>query len=336
MAGKNNRYTPNKSNIFSRFFNYDKDGKGVKKRRITDKERYSLKGFFSVYKSQFWNLITLNLMFMLMISPAICGILSFLGVFSTRMPTPSNILFAPIYGAQMCSGGNPAISGLLGTFGTQNAVLIGNTVTNTLNIITLLAVLTFGMANAGMTYILRGYTRGDYVMLWHDFFKAVKKNLLGSVIMGICDIVMIILLAYSAYYYSSMQSLLYFVMFAMCFIYFLMRFYIYIMLITFKLSPLKLVKNAFILAILGIKRNIMAFLGIAVFAGICYILLGFAVQFGIILPFFLAISNTSFMACFAAYPNVKKYMIDPYNADHPKDGGDDYAIEEEPIFIDRG
>ncbi|MCL2773588.1 MAG: DUF624 domain-containing protein [Oscillospiraceae bacterium] len=335
MAGKNNRYTPKKNNIFSRLTNYDKDGKGVKKRKITDKERYSLKSFFIAYKSHFWNLITLNLMFMLMISPIICGILSFLGVFSTRMATPSNILFAPIYGAQVCSGGNPVMSSLLGIFGTQNAVLLGNPVTNTLNIIALLAIFTFGMANVGMTYILRGYTRGDYIMLWHDFFKAVKKNLVGSIIMGICDIAMIILLAYSAFYYSSMQSLLYFVMFAMCFVYFLMRFYIYILLITFKLSPVKLVKNAFILAVLGIKRNLMAFVGIGVFALICYMLLSFAVQFGIILPFFLAISNTSFMACFAAYPNIKKYMIDPYNADHP-DGGDDYKIEEEPIFIDRG
>ena len=336
-----------KNNVVSKLMGLDKDGKGVKKRKITDKERYSFKSFFYLYKNQFWNLIVLNLMFMLMISPVICGILLYFGVFATRAPTPSNILFAPVYGAHLCSP-NPATSNLLGIFGTQSTILIGNSVTSALFYITLLVFLTFGMANVGMTYILRAYVRSDYVFLWHDFFRAIKKNFVSSIIVGICDLAVIILLVFSMFYYYTAPgdfsyTILFFIMFAMTFIYFLMRFYIYILLITFKLPPLKLIKNAFILALLGIKRNIMAVFGIIVFLTVFLALFMFPAMagLGMTLPIFLLISNAGFMACFAAYPNVKKYMIDPYYAEHPEKGGGDnledkLAIEDEPVFIDRG
>jgi len=61
----------------------------------------------------------------------------------------------------------------------------------------------------------------------------------------------------------------------------------------------------------------------------------FSIPFGITLPFFFLMSNGSFIACFAAYPNVKKYMIDPYYSEQAEKD-DKLEIEEEPIFIDRG
>ena len=124
-------------------------------------------------------------------------------------------------------------------------------------------------------------------------------------------------------------------MFAMSFIYFIMRFYMYIMLITFKLSPIKLIKNSFIFVMLGIKRNIAAFAGIVLFVLLCVVIFMFSVPFGITLPFFFIVSNCSFAACFAAWANVKKYMVDPFY-EH-KDGEKfDLKIDEEPVFVDRG
>jgi len=325
--------------LFSKITGYDKDGKGVKKRKISDKERFSLKSFFVVYKSQFWNLIILNLIYMLMMSPIVCGLLSFMGVFSTRIAAPSNIFFAPVYGAHLCYP-TPVTSGLLGIFGTQDTITTGNTTVTVLNCIALLVFLTFGLANTGITYVLRAYTKGEYAYLWSDFFKAIKKNFIGALALGIVDLFVIILLIGSTYFYYTASggienTILFLITFAMSVIYFMMRFYLYILLITFKLSPFKLVKNAFILAILGIKRNIMAIVGILVLALLYVALFMVSVPFGVTLPFFFLVSNMSFFACFAAYPNVKKYMIDPYYAEHPKNE-DKFVIEEEPIFIDRG
>jgi len=335
---RNNNQTLSKK-VFNKLTGYDKDGKGVKKRKITDKERYGLKNFFIIYKQQFWNLIVLNLIFMLMISPAVGFLLNVLGIFHTRMPTPSNILFAPVYGMHLCYP-TPATANLAGIFGTQMTNLVGNNITSVLYAVTLIAFLTFGLANAGMTYILRAYTRSDFVFLWHDFFRTIKKNFFGAMILGIADLFVMILLVFSSYYYYTASldityTVLFFITFSMGVIYFVMRFYLYILLITFKLSAKKLIKNAFILALLGIKRNLMAIIGIVAFSLIIVGVFMFWPQMGMVLPFFFIISNGGFMACFAAYPNVKKHMIDPYYKDRPQTD-EKLVIEEEPIFIDRG
>lgn len=345
MADKNPRNKNDNplDNLSKKFFTFlsgysTKDGKGVKKKKITDKERYSLKGFFLAYKAQFWNLIVLNLIYALMLSPVVCGILSFMGVFGTRASAPSNIFYAPVYGAHLCLP-TPATANLVGVFGSQGTVVSGNTATNVLNIIALCVFLTFGPANAGMTYILRAYTRGDYAYLWHDFFSTIKKNFFGSIVLGFADLLVMVLLGYSTYLYyvspGGANTALFLLMFAMCVIYFIMRFYLYILLITFKLSPIKLIKNALILALLGIKRNSMAILGIIALMLIYVVIFIFSIPFGIIAPFLIIISNGSFISCFAAYPNVKKYMIDPYYAENPPEDKDKLVIEDEPIFLDR-
>ena len=50
---------------------------------------------------------------------------------------------------------------------------------------------------------------------------------------------------------------------ALSILYFFMRFYIYLLLVTFDLSIRKILKNALIFTMLGIKRNLMGFLGVA-------------------------------------------------------------------------
>jgi uncharacterized membrane protein YesL len=124
-------------------------------------------------------------------------------------------------------------------------------------------------------------------------------------------------------------------LFAMCVVYAFMRFYLYILLITFRLSPFKLYKNALILALLGLKRNVAGLLGIFAFVSLCLVILMFSVPFGITLPFFFLAAHCGFAACFAAWANIKKFMIDPFY-DH-KDGDKfDIKIDEEPVFTDRG
>ena len=335
----NNENKSIKDTIFTKLSGYNKEGKGVKKRKITDKEKFSLKNFFIVYKEQFWNLIILNLIFLLMISPVFCGVFNYFGIFHNRVASPTNILFAPVYGMHLCYP-TPVSANLVGIFGAQTINLVENNVTNILTYISLAVFLTFGFANVGMTYILRAYTKGEYAYLWHDFFKTIKKNFFSAIALGIADLILLILLVYSSvYYYNNAidlsQTILFVVTFSVGVIYFIMRFYLYILLITFKLTPVKLIKNAFILALLGIKRNIMAIIGIIALSLIMVFVFMFWMQMGIVLPFFFLISNTSFMACFAAYPNIKKHMIDPYYKENPQND-DKLSIEEEPIFIDRG
>ena len=104
-------------------------------------------------------------------------------------------------------------------------------------------------------------------------------------------------------------------MIALIVIYTLMRFYLYLMLVTFDLSTRKLLKNALIFSVLGIKRNVMGLLGIVLLAALNLLIIVPCLSIGfsapIILPLFYFLSFTGFIAAYAAYPNIRRYMIDP-------------------------
>ena len=95
-----------------------------------------------------------------------------------------------------------------------------------------------------------------------------------------------------------------------------MRFYTYLMLITFELKITKIIKNALIFTALGIKRNLMAVLGIAVLCAINVFLAIWLVPSGIALPILLPLlylmATLGFITTYAAYPVIDKYMIAPY------------------------
>ena len=323
--------------IFERFSSYNtKDGKGVKKRKITDKERYSLIGFFKTYKEKFWQILTVNFMYLMFIFPVLFAFMAYMGVTDTESTALTNVMYAPLYGAHLYSP-NPGTAALMGIYGAQTSIYTPNTVTLTFYLLSLIVLLTFGMANTGITYILRGYTRGDAIFIWGDFFRAIKRNFISSIIMGFCDILLMFALTFSSFYYyynvvDILGTIMFFMTFAMAVVYFMMRFYIYLLLVTFKLSPVKLIKNALILVMLGVKRNVTAVFGIFILVALNIVIFMFAPNIGALLPFFFVIANGAFMTCFAAYPVIKKYMIDPYYQENPDEK--ELEIFEEPIFLD--
>jgi len=109
-------------------------------------------------------------------------------------------------------------------------------------------------------------------------------------------------------------------------VYLIMRFYIYAVLITFDLSVFKILKNAFIFVSLGLKRNILALVGIILLAFIDYFLLTTIMPLGLMLPFVLLYGYGAYMGMYAAWPKIKQYMIDPYP--------EEQVEQEEPIFVD--
>ena len=96
--------------------------------------------------------------------------------------------------------------------------------------------------------------------------------------------------------------------------------------VTFKLTIYKMIKNSLIFAILGFKRNIVAFLGI-VFLIFFEILLmfgtgGILVPFAVAAPLAIMLSAMAYIKVYSAYPKIKQYMIDPYYEDHPEEAVD--------------
>jgi uncharacterized membrane protein YesL len=163
--------------------------------------------------------------------------------------------------------------------------------------------------------------RGDTVFVWSDFFYGIKRNMKKGFLLGILDAVIITVLAVDFIFFNTQGGtfgldLMYFVILAIILIYIIMRFYIYLMLITFDLSIFKILKNALIFTILGIKRNLIALLGIlliiAINVGLIWLCLPSGFSLPIVLPFVYLMGTILFITTFAAYPVIDKFMIKPY------------------------
>ena len=88
------------------------------------------------------------------------------------------------------------------------------------------------------------------------------------------------------------------------------------MLINFDLPIRKIFKNALIFTALGFKRNILASIWILIIAAINIALMILLLPANIIVPIILPLvyfaAFALFTTTYAAYPVIKKYMIDPY------------------------
>ena len=129
---------------------------------------------------------------------------------------------------------------------------------------------------------------------------------------------------------SGVMNFMFYASLFMAILWFWMRFYIYILMVTFDLSIFKILKNSLIFSIIGFKRNIMATLGITAMVVLTYAIMLIALPIGIIIPFVFLFADCSFMACYAAFPKIKEIMIDPYYKDETPEP------KEEPIFHDLG
>lgn len=283
--------------------------------------------FFKLLKRKIGKLLSLNLMMSFMIVPLLAAILiPFMGA---KVPTISEgaYSFSSFLGISI-EGSNPSISSALGIVSEQLNVPAWST-GKIIAVVSLIAftVLTWGWQNVGAAYNLRSLVRGDSCFLWSDYFYAIRRNLLQGFIFGLIDALCLFLLVFDFIYINMMpdvvfNGIMFVLFFVLLILYIVMRFYIYHMMVTFDLSIKKLLKNALLFTMLGIKRNIMGLLGIIALIAlnlaiiVPFMSIGFSVP--IILPLFYFPALSGFIATYAAWPNIQRYMIDPYDADGNK------------------
>lgn len=296
----------------------------LEKAKLVD-EKFSTKSFFKLTYNKLGTICKLNFMILLMISPIIFTLFGFSGSFfglqiADTTITPGSSAFAQYQGMEAYESGS-AFSALATPYSLMTSVNIDNTATLILKLIGIVVVFLFGPLNVGCTYIMRNMVQEKSVFVWHDFFSAIRKNLKQAIIYGIIDCLCILAIAYALpfYYYNAnsfgMRMLL-FAMILITLLYFVMRVFIYLMIVTFDLKYKKLFKYAFILSSAGIKRTLMMILSVAfiLFVSAYFIIL--LQSFGLLLVFVFTIAFTAFTCVYCAYPVVKRYMIDPfYEAD---------------------
>lgn len=319
-------------------FDMNRPGKGLTKEQASKGSDTGLYGFFRLYKDRFWTLSTLNILFVLSNFPIFFGFAALSENFNVNTTAPASPLYAQLFGI-MQYGNTPFTAALYSVFGGNGTLSVPTTTTRVLGWLTLLIVLTVGLSNVGAACVMRGFVRGEPVFVLSDYWQAIKKNWKQGLLMGIVDSLLLFVFAYGIMtYYINTGTYAFNVMLAaevlLFLIYLTMRFYIYLILITFDLSLYKILKNAFIFSVIGFKRNILAWLGILLVIFFNLFLFFNLTFLGVALPFVITVITVKFITAFAAYPVIQKYMIDPQITD--KKTASDNADAGEPIFTDRG
>jgi uncharacterized membrane protein YesL len=294
----------------------NRDGKGVDPGEDTTP---NLSYFFKLIFRKFSNLITLNLMMFAMVLPIAIAVYVFFN--GPQMPTMSSPAYSALMGAQLAgAGGSELLTKLMHILPQVNFITYNSYASWLPYVLIAVLAITWGWQNTGVTYILRGLVRGDGVFMFSDYFYAIKKNFKQGLILGLMDAGIIIVLMIDFMYTWSARSnywsyLMFFAVTALIIVYLFMRMYIYLMMITFNISLYKMLKNALIFTALGIKRNLMAGLGIliciALWAALAFIGLQYNLGFLIFIPALIMFALIAFISVYCAYPVIKKHMIDP-------------------------
>ncbi|MBR2616278.1 MAG: DUF624 domain-containing protein [Clostridia bacterium] len=279
--------------------------------------------------------MSLNLLFFLVNLPVFALFARLATVGGTPYQAPVNILDQPLRGILLHTGETPLSQMLSGTIGVQLTHKAPTLTTHILLGIGLLTLLTFGIGTAAMTYIQRNFVRSEPTDLSSDFFSCIKRNWKNAMVLGLVDVFFLFVICFDLFsYVYAVQSfgflLLLYLTFFLSVIYLVMRPYMYLMTVTFDIKLTKIIKNAWILAISGIWRNL--FCGVFALLVIVLNMVTFAMipSLGVVMLFVFTVSFAWFFQIYGAWPVVKKHMIDPYYEEA------DTEREEEAVFLDRG
>ena len=273
--------------------------------------------YFKLLWRKLTRLVSMNILALLQFVPLLVAFLIVLWADTTPTTTANNLAFPVVLGIDTLNE-TPA-SKLLLLINSErfNIPIASWGLTIARGVCILVFVLTFGWFNVGFTYLCRELINGRPVFIFSDLKHAIKRNAKQGFLIGLLDVVIIYVVYFNLTTLSSgsisgfVGDLSYWANLAIAIIYFFMRFYIYMIAITFDMKIKKIFKNSFIFVILGIKRNILAVLWI-----VFMLLLNFAIfvaftPLGIILPFLYIVTIPTFTASYAAYPIIQRYMIDP-------------------------
>ena len=318
---KNNDKKPKRLKLFD----FNRDGKGVSKKQAQFDP--SLKGFFVSYKNHFSKLVSVNMFMVLGNFPLIFLIINLSGYFKKEYFIPFSDLYQNLGGLFSADGGyTPYKMVLYSLEGLQYQTLANTTVNYIFYALAALTLFTFGIVNVGTAYLMRNMIKGEPIFTWSDFWYAVKRNYKQAIPFGILDCAICGILTFNIYNLISsasdfFASVMFWCNIVILLLYFVMRFYMYLQMVTFKLSIFKMLKNAFSLSLLGFKRNILAIFGIALIFFLEILLLfgtgGILLPAAVIAPLTVLFSTAAYIKLFAAYPKIKQYMIDPYYEEHP-------------------
>lgn len=236
---------------------------------------------------------------------------------------------------------------------------------NLLYVVVALPVLSVGLAQTGLCYITRNFAREKHAFISGDFFDTIKKNWKQALVYGILNVLLTVIIFYAIFFYNAHLFLpqeegqkagfLQYIMSALSLTVFIvfsfMKFYVPMLIITFKLKLKQILKNSLIFAFAGLKRNLLIglVLTLCYAAAVAIILFGGYVGITVVLFLYILLfpAFRSYLIQYNVFPVVKRLMIDPYYKEHPGEDLeakralnledlDSHENDEEPVFRDMG
>ncbi|MBP7401357.1 MAG: YesL family protein [Clostridia bacterium] len=293
---------------------YTKEGPGVYEE---DLNKGPAARFFGVLGRKFWKIATLNLMY-------VVGSLPVIALAIVLAPALLRFLFPKITVERLTEYfGSAEVVGSLAEGITpeafSNMVLVFLYVLTAVFLVSM-AMFVLGPVHAGMTYVLRNYSREEHAFIWSDFWEHAKKNAGQSLVASLIGIVASVAMVVSLGFYRSVIDnqflrllvtgfiLLVFTIFTV------MQMYIYPMMVTFKLSLKNIYKNAFLFFTLRLFPNLGIFLiGIVLNLIVPALLLVFLQLLGfyILILYYVVIGfGIQFLLTnFYAYQQLDRFMI---------------------------
>ncbi len=189
-----------------------------------------------------------------------------------------------------------------------------------------LPIITSGFAAAGMTNITRNMAVDVHSFGTSDFFSTIKKNWKQALGVGIINTLIIAFLCWDiVFFYQGSDGNNHVFGISVCatvlLMFCIMRHYIWIMLITFKMRLKQIYSNSFKLIFVGMKNNLCTLLALALIYGICYGLgsigTGITQFLFVVIVLFVLPGYRFFAIQFNVFPVIKKHIIDPYYEEHP-------------------
>lgn len=239
-------------------------------------------------------------------------------------------------------------------------------IVNLLYLLFSLPIVTHGLACAGLAYVTRNFAREKHAFLWADFIDTIKKNWKQALPVGIINLIITTVLVFNAYTYYIAEGIVATIFAALSLVLLLifsyMKYYIYMIMVTFSLNIRQIYKNSLIFAFAGLKNNLV----ISLVCGACYAiaLLIYPYMIGLLVMLIVTVAIfpafRSLLIQFSVFPMIQKHMIEPYYKTHPEadrkmlktlnltledlsineedeeKAAENKVVEEEPIFQDMG
>lgn len=252
---------------------YSKPGSGV------TKEQAAKRNYFEILGRKFWKLIQLNLLYALVTLPFWGG----------------SILLGIGYGGPM-----GILEGISECIRNKQPVL--------LPILPFLPWMLIGPFTAGLTYVVRNYSRQEHAFLVSDFFEHTKKNwkqgLMASVLAT--AVTYLFLTAFLFYLRYINPTILLAIAFVLTMMLICSSYYVYPIMVTFDMKFRYILKNSWIFAVGKFPQNL--FFTIIIF-GVHLLLMYYLFPLWCILMPVILVAWSSYTMNYYVWHVLNKYMI---------------------------